>query len=63
MDPTIKFLLVLVTRSWNGKLKLTSKGRFDTRSDGEARLKELLDRCEKCGLNVKKCVFHITRTA
>ena len=52
MDPTIKFLLVLVTRSWNGKLKLTSKGRYDTRSDADARKKELLDRCEKCGLNV-----------
>ena len=52
MDPTVKFLLVLVTHSWNGKLKLTSKGRYDTRSDADARLKELLDRCEKCGLNV-----------
>lgn len=52
MDPTIKFLLVLVTRSWNGKLKLTSKGRYDTRSDANARLQQLLDRCEKCGLNV-----------
>jgi hypothetical protein len=50
MDPTIKFLLVLVTHSWNGKLKLTSKGRFDTRSDAEARKKELTDRCKKCGL-------------
>lgn len=51
MDPTIKFLLVLVTHSWNGKLALTSKGRFDTRSDADARKRELEERCARSGLD------------
>jgi len=50
-------LLVLVSRSRDGKMKLTSKGRYPTRDAAEARKKELIERCERSGLETPE--YHV----
>lgn len=42
---TAKYTVVLVTRSWNGKRKLTVKGRAASRADAKVVLDRLRSRC------------------